>query len=132
MAAPASRPHNQGGQFPAEVHGCGPDVEQEVARGGHGPVPTAVERPERVEPGRPGAAEEAIPRRRPHPRHDGQSTLRGTEGDRPGQSGQVGEQIMNHVLAALVDRQDEDDGAGRERGEHGLGDRRSSDGRRAL
>ena len=87
---------------------------------------------ERVQLGRPRAGEEAIPRRRSHPRHDGQPTLRGTEGDRPGQSGQVGEQVVDHVLTAVVDRQDEDDGAGRERGEHGLGHRRSSDGGRAL
>ena len=123
---------NQGGQLPAQIHRCGPDVEQEVTRGGHSPVPTAVEGQERVELGRPGAGEEAIPRRRSQPRHDGQPALRGTEADRPGQSGEVGQQVADDRLTALVDRQDEDDGAGRQRGEHGLRRRRPGDGRRAL
>ena len=120
---PGQPPDHQRRQLPAQVHRRGPDVEQQVARGGHGPVPIAVERPERVQLGRPRPGEEAVPRLRPHPRHDGQPAFERTEGDRPGQSRQVGEEVRDHGLATLVDRQDEDDGARRQRGEHGLGDR---------
>ncbi len=82
--------------------------------------------------GRPRAGEETIPRRRSDPGHDGQPALGRTEADRPGQSGQVGEQVADHRLTAVVDGQHEEDGAGRQRGEHGLGHRRPGDGRRAL
>ena len=73
---PGQPAHDQGGQLPAQIHGCGPDVEQEVARRRHRPVPTTVEGLERVKLGRPRAGEETIPRRRPDPGHDGQPALK--------------------------------------------------------
>jgi hypothetical protein len=107
-------------------------MEQKVARGGHGPVPTAIEGPEGVQFGRPRSGKKAIPGRRTHSRHDGQPTLRRTETNRPGQSGEVGEQVVDYDLTTVVHRQNEDDRTGRERGENRLGHRRSGDGGRAL
>ena len=95
-------------------------------------MPTTIERLERVELGRPRAEEQAIPRRRSDPCHDGQPSIRGTESDRPRQSGQVGKQVVNHGLTAIVDRQDEHDGTGRERSQHGLRRRWPGDGHRDL
>ena len=83
-------------------------------------MPTTVEGLERVELGRPRAEEQAIPGRRSDPGHDGQPSVRGTETDSARQSGQVGEQVVDHGLIAFVDRQDEYDGTGRERCQHRL------------
>ena len=78
---------------------------------------------ERVQLGRTRAGEETVPGVRSHARHDSQSSVERTECDRAGEPGQIGEQVGDDRLAAVVDRQDENDGAGRERREHGLGHR---------
>jgi hypothetical protein len=77
--------YNQGGQLPTQIHRCGPHVEQEVTRGGHGHVRIALEGLERMQLGGAGAGKEPIPRRRSDSRHHCKTTLEGTEANRPGQ-----------------------------------------------
>ena len=90
-------------------------------------MPAPVQGTEGVQLGRPRPGEQAVPGARSDTGHHGQATLGGPERDGPDQPGQIAEQVADGRLAAVVNGEDEEDGAGRQRGEHRLGKRRPRD-----
>ena len=108
------------GQLEADVHRLGPDVEQQVARGGRRAVARAVERDERVQLGRPRTGEQPVPGVGAD-RGDHREPLGGiAKADRPHQSRDVGQRIVHGRLAAFVDRRHQEDGRGRQRRQNRL------------
>ena len=88
---PAGQPvHQLRGQLEAQIHPSGPEVEQQVARRGDGGVPGADDLPERVQLGRPRAAEQPVPQSRTDPDDAAQLAVRDPEADRPPEPGHVG------------------------------------------
>ena len=99
----------QRGQLEAHVHPRRPDVEQEVARGRRGVVDVAPHLGERVEVGRARSVEESVPGVGADAGDEREARLRHPAAHGPAQTGEVGEEVADLVLAAGVDREHEED-----------------------
>jgi hypothetical protein len=113
---------HSGGQLEAEVQLLGLDVQEEVTRGGRRHVPLTADLGERVQVRRPrAAAVHAVPGVAADAHDARQAGLDVAEADRPGHALDVGEDVAHGVLAARLDRQDEEDGRTSQRRGDGLG-----------
>lgn len=112
--------HDLRAEGETEVLAGGPDVEDQVARGGRGVMAGAAQLPERVQLRRARTVHQPVPGRGADARNDTEPPVRIAETDRALQPCEVGEQLPDDGLAARIDGEDEEERGGGQRTEHGL------------
>lgn len=112
--------HDQPGEFEAEVHAAGPEVEQEVSRRGRGPVAPARQLGERVQLLGARPAEQPVPGRRSDADDAAEVVAGCPEGDGTAQSRDILQQATDRVLAPRRDGDHEEHGGPGRSGDHSL------------
>ncbi|MND78227.1 hypothetical protein D3C80_699370 [compost metagenome] len=115
--------HQLGGQFKAQVHLVGADVQEDVAGGGRCAAPFYAKLTERVQGRWPRPAEQLVPGTGGKTAHARQVARRHALADRAGQAGDIGAPFAHGVQRVTVGRQggDHENRAAGDRAAHRLG-----------